>query len=373
VLDWLKRTFEFDNENARLISMEGLRGLAVTLVFLVHYTTLARPWIAAQSLSGDIIEMLHSVGNTGVDLFFVLSGYLIYGTLIEKHKPFSRYFMRRLERIYPTFLVVTLLYLVLSIAFPAESKIPKGTGTGALFVLQNLIFMPGLFSIPAINTVTWSLSYEMFYYLIIPVVIPLLGLRSWSRDNRIKFFVVALFVLAILFWKFGGPVRMGMFIAGIVLYELVTKGVRLKDENGLGLVALALGIMTVWVLHGKGVSLQVVLLCVFFGYGCFTCFCVEERARGVTRSVFCWRPLRWLGNMSYSYYLIHGLTIKFFFLVLAKIFPPLADQAMAIWALLPIAFVMTLIVSAVLFIAVEKPYSLIPGALIGRFTKPKQA
>jgi exopolysaccharide production protein ExoZ len=366
VLDWLKKTFEFDNENARLISMEGLRGLAVTLVFLVHYTTLARPWVAAQSLSGDFIEMLHSVGNTGVDLFFVLSGYLIYGTLIEKHKPFGRYFMRRLERIYPTFLVVTLLYLALSFAFPAESKLPKGTGASTLFVLQNLIFMPGLFTVTAINTVTWSLSYEMFYYLIIPALVPLLRLRNWSRDNRIYFFIAALFVLAILFWRYGGPARMMMFISGIVLYELVSKGVSLKGENGLGLLALGVGIMTVWVLHGKGVSLQVVLLCVFFGYGCFACFCVADNARGVTRSVFCWRPLRWLGNMSYSYYLIHGLTIKFFFMVLAKVFPPRADQALAIWALLPVAFAMTLIVSAVLFIAVEKPYSLTPGALLGR-------
>jgi exopolysaccharide production protein ExoZ len=224
--------------------------------------------------------------------------------------------------------------------------------------------------VPAMNTVTWSLSYEMFYYLIIPALIPLLGLRNWSRDHRIYFFIAALLVLAILFWKFGGPARMMMFIAGIVLYELVTKGVRLKSESGWGLLALGLGIMTVWVLHGKGVSLQVVLLCLFFGYGCFACFCVEDNARGVTRSVFCWRPLRWLGNMSYSYYLIHGLTIKFFFMVLAKVFPPRADQALAIWSLLPLAFLMTLIVSAVLFIAVEKPYSLTPGALLNRF-KPR--
>jgi exopolysaccharide production protein ExoZ len=194
-------------------------------------------------------------------------------------------------------------------------------------------------------------------------------LRSWSRERRIQFFVVALLVLAVVFWKFGGPARMMMFIAGIIPYELVTKGVRLRQENGLGLVAIALGIMTVWVLHGKGVSLQVVLLCLFFGYGCFACFCVEDGARGITRAVFCWRPMRWLGNMSYSYYLIHGLTIKFFFMVLAKVFPPRADQAGAMWALMPIAFVMTLVTSAVLFIVVEKPYSLTPGALIGRFKK----
>ena len=349
--------------------MEGLRGLAVTLVFLVHYTTLARPWVAAGSSTDYVVEMLHSVGNTGVDLFFVLSGYLIYGTLIEKRKAFGPYFARRIERIYPVFAVVTAVYLLLFFVFPSESKLPAGAGSAMLFILQNLIFLPGLFPVQAINTVTWSLSYEMFYYLVMPLLIALAGMRAWGRDARIGFFLGLGVVLALVFGVLGGPVRMMMFIAGIILYELVTKGVRIQRERGLGLVALVLGVACVWILHGKGIVGQVVLLCLLFGYGCFTCFCVADGGHGVTRDVFSWRPLRWLGNMSYSYYLIHGLTLKFIFLISGKLWPPVPVQTWKIWAGVPFAFILTLISSAILFIVVEKPFSLTPGSLINRFKK----
>ncbi len=188
ISQWLRTTFEFDSAQSRLISMEGLRGLAVTLVFLVHYTTLARPWVGAGSSTDYVVEMLHSVGNTGVDLFFVLSGYLIYGTLIEKRKAFGPYFARRIERIYPVFAVVTAVYLVLFFVFPSESKLPAGAGSAVLFVLQNLIFMPGLFPVQAINTVTWSLSYEMFYYLVMPLLIALVGMRTLGAGCAYQIF-----------------------------------------------------------------------------------------------------------------------------------------------------------------------------------------
>ena len=64
-----------------LYSMEGLRGLAVFLVFMVHYVTLAGPWIYNTGWFFQGMALIRSLGNTGVDLFFVLSGYLITGLL----------------------------------------------------------------------------------------------------------------------------------------------------------------------------------------------------------------------------------------------------------------------------------------------------
>lgn len=54
--------------------MEGMRGFAVFLVFLVHYVTLVKPWIANELALIAFSSGLHTIGNTGVDLFFVLSG-----------------------------------------------------------------------------------------------------------------------------------------------------------------------------------------------------------------------------------------------------------------------------------------------------------
>ena len=70
------------------------------------------------------------------------------------------------------------------------------------------------------------------------------------------------------------------------------------------------------------------------------------------------RPLRWLGNMSYSYYLIHGLTLKFSFLILAMLYQPHHDDAwMIYWLWIPF-FILTLAPSFVLFVLIERPLSL---------------
>ena len=61
--------------------MEGLRGVAV---FLVHYSSSIEPYIIVSSFGEDVLHIIHRLGNVGVDLFFVLSGFLIYGTLIKK-------------------------------------------------------------------------------------------------------------------------------------------------------------------------------------------------------------------------------------------------------------------------------------------------
>jgi len=184
---WIRKTFEISHSTNKTIApMEGIRGFAVFLVFVVHYVTLAEPWIQESSLTYSISEQIRSIGNTGVDLFFVLSGYLIYGMLIKKDKPFGHYIVRRIQRIYPTFTVVFIIYLILSVIFPSESKIPSGLD-GVIFVIQNFLLLPGLFDIEPIITVAWSLSYEFFYYLLIPLLITLFRMRLWKPINRIVF------------------------------------------------------------------------------------------------------------------------------------------------------------------------------------------
>src|SRR3989344_8879805 len=95
---WWRDRFELarGGSDNNLRSMEGLRGFAVFLVFLVHFVTLSSPWLSPQSLLSPIADAVHSIGNAGVDLFFVLSGYLIYGSLIERKQVFLPYLKRRL-------------------------------------------------------------------------------------------------------------------------------------------------------------------------------------------------------------------------------------------------------------------------------------
>lgn len=92
-MEWLTSRFELSRGGVRdnLRPMEGLRGFAVFMVFWVHYATLCEPWYPTQTITATIADYMHSIGNSGVDLFFVLSGYLIYGSLISRQQNFFRY------------------------------------------------------------------------------------------------------------------------------------------------------------------------------------------------------------------------------------------------------------------------------------------
>ena len=150
-----------------------------------------------------------------------------------------------------------------------------------------------------------------------------------------------------------------MFIAGILLYEAMESRHIPTPHSLHGLLALVFGLLALLlpVAGSAGITLkEVILFCSFFLL-CLTCF--REPSAWLPRA-FTWTPLRWLGNMSYSYYLLHGLVLKAGFLLLATLLPLESLGAWAYWALLPVMFALTVPPSVVLFLVVERPFSLAP-------------
>ncbi|WP_088330116.1 acyltransferase [Lacimicrobium sp. SS2-24] len=352
--NWLESKLEISHgKNKPLLSMEGLRGVAVFLVFWVHYSSLMEPYLSGASVK--ISHFIHSLGHLGVDLFFVLSGYLIYGSVLDK-KIFSSlsYAKRRIQRIYPTFLVVFIVYIVLSFIFPSESKLPSQTAEMMIYIIQNLLLLPGIFDVQPIITVAWSLSYEVFYYLLIPIVIFGLNLKSWTVGQRIYFWVIISVVGLVVWMLFGGPVRLLMFISGILLFEFYTKKqITLKKGGDLFLI-LALVIFGLRSIYNFSYLFSISAVFILFLLLCLCAFNTQSR----TYRWLTFKPVRWLGNMSYSYYLIHGLTLKFCFLVIATIVPAgYSNGHLYFWLWAPL-FVMTLFTSFALFLVIERPFSL---------------
>ena len=359
-MGWLSRRFELSRgggaQNVR--PMEGLRGFAVFLVFLVHYVTLVDPWLSEKAAIHVFARSLLTIGHTGVDLFFVLSGYLIYGSLISRDQRFVRFMSRRIQRIYPAFIVVFGIYIVMSFAFPSESKIPPGAVEGLIYLAQNFLLLPGLFPIEPLITVAWSLSYELFYYMAIPLIIAVFRLRDRSSVWRTLFFLCVAGLISGYCLAYGGHIRLIMFIAGILLYEAMDSQWVPTPSSLLGLAALSIGFLAILVVPLKGSAgsvLKVNTLFVAFFLLCLTCF--RNPSAWLPRA-FSWTPLRWLGNMSYSYYLLHGLALKASFLALSKVNPGESFGSWFFWALLPPMFVLTLVPTAALFLLIERPFSL---------------
>ena len=223
--------------------MEGLRGFAVLLVFVVHYTGMTRPWLGTGASSLYVFsEALHTIGNVGVDLFFVLSGYLIYGSLIARHQPFRTFMSRRIQRIYPTFLTVFAIYLILSWFLPAESKLPAILFDKIIYLIENLLLLPGLFPIQPLITVAWSLSYEMAYYLILPLLMILLNMRIRSPEWRSAFLINAAILIAVSCVFSGGPIRLIMFVVGMLIFESRKLGYDGRHGDVTGFAGLVVGL-----------------------------------------------------------------------------------------------------------------------------------
>lgn len=345
--------------------MEGLRGLAVLLVFFVHFHALFGIYLSSR-LAFRVSEFLGTVGNSGVDLFFVMSGYLIYGALIRREVGYFKFTSRRVRRIYPVFLAIFAVYLALSALFPQQNKIHGSVFLAGRYILANLLLLPGIFHIQPIISVAWSLSYEFFFYLTLPIVVSLAGMRQWKASRRLAAFALLwpLFGIASLHYGQDARARMISFIAGIVLYELVSAGrarFALTFAGEFAAVALVTASFAFFyeVHRPRSASqinafLPVFALSATFVFLSFYCF----EYSGFLKRVFSWSPLRYLGNMSYSYYLIHGLTLEGVALVWLKIGLPISSLWAALSALI-IGFCATWVTASLLFFFVEKRYSLL--------------
>jgi exopolysaccharide production protein ExoZ len=222
--------------------------------------------------------------------------------------------------------------VLLGLVFESRSKLPDSSPW--LFVLQNALLLPGVFDIKPIITVSWSLSYEIFFYIGLAAVVGVLGLRRWKPGAR-----VLLWSAVAAAWVFGGSLVRGfmgsfvMFVPGLLVFEGANAaGSRVRVPPALEVAAwAALGATLLWIglagassvqgVHGWGLPTAVltfVLLGTVIGLFLFA----AARGSGAVARGLGWRPLRYVGMVSYSFYLIHGLTINAIALVLRALAPP---------------------------------------------------
>jgi peptidoglycan/LPS O-acetylase OafA/YrhL len=158
----------------RLAGLDALRAIAVLLVFARH----APISLEGRSLILRIARRLQMFGWVGVDLFFVLSGFLIGGLLFREYRKRGRldvkqFLIRRGWKIYPPFFVflgATLLY-----RWWAHQSIPREQLLGETLFLQNYL--------GALWNHTWSLAVEEHFYLLLPFLLLLLCARNKNKPD----------------------------------------------------------------------------------------------------------------------------------------------------------------------------------------------
>jgi peptidoglycan/LPS O-acetylase OafA/YrhL len=193
-------------KSSRIPELDGLRGVAILLVIFFHYTN-GNALVRSDGLA-FYVQRAANAGWSGVDLFFVLSGFLIGGILMDARESpsfFRTFYLRRLFRIVPIYYVWIILYVGLKAAAGAAIQARSFSGRplpGGFSVYAHLLFLQNFIPMdwPAMSAVfgswfshLWSLAVEEQFYLVAPLMI------RWLSPRRLPTALVAIVIGAPLF------------------------------------------------------------------------------------------------------------------------------------------------------------------------------
>ncbi|HKU86704.1 MAG TPA: glycosyltransferase family 2 protein [Casimicrobiaceae bacterium] len=347
-----------DNSHSRVVGMDGLRAYAIVLVFLVHFlaqyfnghTTAAHidfdafRWDRADSVV-DLAAYYFWASHYGVDLFFFLSGFLIFRMIRRPTFVYSRFLGNRLLRLYPAFAVAVSVYLLYVGIF--WNKHYDGPTVAANFLMLQGIWELG---ITPIVVPTWSLSFEWLFYLAFPVVLLLPAVRGKVSMWHVAFMgLVVLLIIAPV-----GPhyIRFVMFLGGAALAAMSPTTVRSRMSGISDLVVI------VAYAFGNLLFVDQQNYYRFIPVYLVTSFALVAKVvygDGFLHRVFCLPVLIVLGRVSYSFYLLHGLVIIIVCDHLAAVLTGL-PEGLRFFALLLCAFGSSVAVASLFYRFLERPY-----------------
>lgn len=281
----------------RLLELDSLRGLAALGVVLYHYTFMY------QKLFGhrDAPLLTFSKGYLGVELFFIISGFVILMT-ISRTATIMDFIVSRCSRIYPAYWAA----VIFTFCVVSASGLWVNGPVGGVAALVNLTMLQGFAHIQNVDGVYWTLQYELVFYGLA------LALFIAGMIRRVELASAGLLVLSIAYWlalrghafarlgPAGTPVKWGLllllvfqnvqfFVTGMMLYRCWK-----ERATAFRIAILGLSVLTTLIVQGPFLGAVHALLAVAMALA------VSGRLR-VLRSA----PLVFLGSISYTLYLTH--------------------------------------------------------------------
>ena len=315
--------------SGRIGQLDGLRGVAIAMVVFYHYFSFHFTTRAGSPLWFLVYPT--RFGWSGVDLFFVLSGFLIGGILLDAKQStgfFRVFYLRRLLRIVPLyFLTLTVFFSLIAWfgRYPSpywpwtlDQNLPRYT---YFLFLQNIwaAKLGALGSAPL--AVYWSLSVEEQFYLTLPLMI-----RFLSR-HRVLILTLEMIVLAPMLrialyslspthphaWYLLMPCRADSLFFGvlgaILLRDPAWRAKIERNRNTMRVLILLLGIGAPFITQTQGAARGLWMVSIMFTwlaafYLLLLIYAVTFSTSGVSR-VLNWTWLRGLGIIAYGVYLLH--------------------------------------------------------------------
>lgn len=288
--------------------LQGLRGIAVLAVVLYHsHPRLEGTWAYPASLWGW----------AGVNLFFVLSGFLITSILLEaREKPhyYRNFYGRRALRIWPVYVLVLLicypLYADWFVGMPAMQAIRSAPWWAYLLFLQNLFHI----NLPAAIGPTWSLAIEEQYYFLWAPIVRVLR-APWMLACVLAAALIGspLFRLSHHAWI--TPTHTLTHLDGIAMGSLLALGLYTLSFSRrtwliMALCGMTCGFVTAGTIAGGTAFLDSALT---FGFGGTVLMCLASTgSRTPLHAMLRRGPLPYWGRISYGMYMTHIMVFIYF-------------------------------------------------------------
>ena len=315
---------------SRLRELDALRGIAALLVVWFHYTVQFRH----EFHHGPETIFSMPAGRYGVQLFFVISGFVIFLTLTRSRSLWD-FAANRLSRLYPPYWVSMLVTAAVLAIWPLT-----GLEVNLRQVLVNLTMVQYWLVTPHVDSVYWTLSVALAFYAFVSA----LRLIGWL--DKVERWVAAWLALQFIV-HFGDHhgIHMSPLIRSALLLDhghFFFTGVlfhRIREQGGTltrwGLIAVC--IVAAWFIRDVPHALSLVVAAL-----AFTAF-IKGKLGWIAMP-----PLLFLGDISYPLYLVHQ---NIGYVMIDRLIKAGHDQAVWLW----VPAIVSVLLASVIHLAVEKP------------------
>ncbi len=338
---------------ATYVSIQQLRAVAALGVVLAHLEI----YLGRMGFTGAWPHFLTS----GVDIFFVISGFIMWVTTADRTVAPREFLLNRLIRIAPLYWVVT--GLALAVLLTNKSLMP-GAALDWGHVLASFLFIPAMHPVlgepQPLVTAGWTLNFEMMFYALFALA---LFLPRQYRLNAVLALLLGVVSLRMFdprpfgaVWFYSSNIILE-FGFGVMIGALVTAGRRYSARTGAILVALGAMLVVPLSEVREAEHLRAILRGVPSAMIVLGAVMLELDGR-----VFPSRLVRFLGDASYSIYLTHGMVLSAFTRLWTKLLPPVLSESFVLFCVA--GFIVAAVAGSMIYLIVEKPLGRLAKGLL---------